>query len=262
MKKSRERPPASRSRQSAAAASARLRSLGNPKRARASAWFFKTGAGEYGEGDRFLGLDAATMHREARTFRDFPLGEIEKLLDSPWHEERLVALLVLVGSYERAPREERERIFRFYLAHTSRVNNWDLVDASAPRIVGAHLGPKGGALRRRLARSQNLWERRIAIVSTLASIRAGELAATFETARLLLSDGHDLIHKAAGWMLREAGKRDPAALRRFLAANGEKMPRTMLRYAIERFDPEERRGWMSRGGRGLRAPARESSIRS
>lgn len=143
-------------RPTAAAASRRLKSLGRPERAEASAWFFKTKPGEYGEGDRFLGLDAATMHRESKTFRELPLREIEKLLGSRWHEERLIAVLVLVRRYERGDPEEREEIFQFYLAHTDRVNNWDLVDASAPGIVGAHLARRGRSLLRRLARSKDL----------------------------------------------------------------------------------------------------------
>jgi len=233
-------------RPSARAVSRRLKALADPKRAEASAWFFRTGPGQYGEGDRFLGLDVPTMRRQATAFEDLPLSEIRKLLASPWHEERLVALLVLVRRYARGGGGERERIFRFYLRHARRVNNWDLVDASAPYIVGAHLGRRGVSLLRRLARSSNLWERRIAIVSTAAFIRRGHLDATFDIARRLLKEPYDLIHKAAGWMLREAGKRDPDALRDFLSRHAVEMPRTMLRYSIERFPGPERRRWLGR----------------
>jgi 3-methyladenine DNA glycosylase AlkD len=186
------------------------------------------------------------MRQEARVFERLPLAEIRKLLASSWHEERLLALLVLVRRYGRADARERARIFRFYLAHTNRVNNWDLVDASAPAIVGAHLVQGRRAVLKRLAHSRNLWHRRIAIVSTLAFIRREETAPTFELARLLLGDSQDLIHKAAGWMLREAGKRDRRALRDFLVRHAPRMPRTMLRYAIERFPERERRQWLGR----------------
>ena len=223
-----------------------LKALGKPGRAKASEWFFKTGPGGYGEGDRFYGVDAAAMHAAARRFRSLPLEQIEKLLASPWHEARMVALLVLARQYADAGPRERRRFLSFYLLHTDRINNWDLVDASAPPIVGAHVAEGGRSPLPRLARSRSVWERRIAIVATLAPIRAGDLRATFDIARRLLDDRHDLIHKAAGWMLREAGKRDPSALRAFLRASSGRMPRTMLRYAIERFPESERRSWLSR----------------
>ena len=242
-------PPDSRGdRPTARAASRRLKTLADPKRAEVSAWFFRTGPGEYGEGDRFLGIAAPAMHREARAFEGLSLTELRRLLASRWHEKRVLALLVLVRRYERGDEPERGRIFRFYLRQTGRVNNWDLVDASAPYIVGARLAQRRTGLSplRRLARSRNLWERRIAIVATAAFIRRAELAPTFEIAERLLADPHDLIHQATGWMLREAGKRDPRALRRFLRLHARRMPRTMLRYAIERFEPAERRCWLAR----------------
>jgi 3-methyladenine DNA glycosylase AlkD len=226
-------------------AARRLRALSSARRAKVSAWFFKTGPGEYGEGDRFLGITVPTLRRETRAFDKIEIVEIERLLASPWHEERLFALLILVRRYERAKIAERSRIFRFYLAHLDRVNNWDLVDLSAPSIVGEHLAGGGRAVLRRLVRSPVLWERRIAIVSTFAFLRRGEVRPTFELAHRLLRDPEELIHKAAGWALREAGKKDLGALRAFLARNAGLMPRTMLRYAIERLPERERRAWLA-----------------
>ena len=227
-------------------ASRRLKSLGNARRAKISAWFFKTGPGEYGEGDQFLGIAVPVLRREAKSFDELEFPEIERLLASRWHEERLLALLILIRRYEGGKAMERERIFRFYLAHLPRVNNWDLVDVSAPAIVGEHLAGKNLALLRRLVRSRVLWERRVAIVSTFAFLRRGKLEPTFELAWRLLDDPELLLHKAAGWALREAGKKDEAALRAFLARHAHVMPRTMLRYSIERFPRNERLEWLGR----------------
>ena len=242
--------------QTARAASRRLRALSSPRRAKSSAWFFKTGPGEYGEGDRFLGITVPALRREARAFRELPLAEIERLLASPWHEERLFALLVLERRYERGEDAERDRIFRFYLSHLRHVNNWDLVDLSAPSIVGEHLSGRSVALLRRLVRSRVLWERRVAIVATFAFLRRGQVRPTFELARRLLSDPEELLHKATGWALREAGKKDAAGLRAFLADHGPLMPRTMLRYAIERFPRSERLKWLAVPGRRKGSEAR------
>jgi len=244
----------------ARAASRRLKALSDSRRAKVSAWFFKTGPGEYGEGDRFLGITVPALRKETRTFREIEFSELRKLLGSRWHEERLFALLILARRYERADHGERERIFRFYLAHAGRVNNWDLVDLSAPSIVGEHLANRSRAVLARLARSPILWERRIAIVSTFAFLRRGELAPTFGLARRLLRDPHELIHKAAGWALREAGKRDPDALRGFLVRHSRVMPRTMLRYAIERFPDRERRAWLTATHESLRYRVGRSKI--
>ena len=171
---------------------------------------------------------------------------MERLLASEWHEERIFALLILVRRFERGEAAERERIFRFYLAHLRRVNNWDLVDLSALSIVGEHLAGKSLAPLRRLVRSRVLWERRVAIVATFAFLRRGRVQPTFELTRVLLDDPEELLHKAAGWALREAGKRDTGALRAFLARYAAVMPRTMLRYAIERLPPNERLKWLGK----------------
>jgi len=215
-----------------------LAAAADPERARDSAWFFKTGKGQYGHGDRFIGITVPEMRRIAHRYSHLPLADIAKLLASPIHEHRFVALEILVAQYER---ENSPAIFNFYLKHTGFINNWDLVDTSAPYIVGQHLLTRSRKILYRLAKSRNLWERRIAIIATMSLIRAGELEDTFGIAKILLSDEHDLIHKAIGWMLREAGKQSPPALLRFLKQNYSALPRTALRYAIERFPAERRK---------------------
>lgn len=205
-----------------------------------SARFFKTGPGEYGEGDRFRGIRVPALRVLARNFRTLPLGEVLELLRSPWHEDRLLALLILVERYRSGGEDEREAIYAAYLDSTAHINNWDLVDCSAEHIVGAHLKRRGRTPLDRLSGSTSLWERRIAIMATFHFIKAGEFAPTLALAERLLADREDLIHKAVGWMLREIGKRDAAALDAFLVARQRTMPRTMLRYAIERL-PEARR---------------------
>jgi 3-methyladenine DNA glycosylase AlkD len=214
-----------------------LAAAADPERARNSAWFFKTAAGQYGHGDRFIGLPVPTMRKIARRFIHLPLTAVAKLLASPIHEHRFVALEILVAQYEHGD----TAVFDFYLKHTKFINNWDLVDTSAPYIVGRHLLTRPRKILYRLAKSKNLWERRIAIVSTQTLIRAGEIEDTFAIAKLLLADDHDLIHKAVGWMLREAGKQSEPGLVKFLKQNYAAIPRTALRYAIERFPPERRR---------------------
>ena len=237
---------------SARAIEARLVGLGDPRHAAVVARYFKSGPGEYAEGDRFLGLRLPQLRRLAREYQDLPLRTVGALLRSRWHEVRMLALLVLVGAYGRATRsgdpETRDRIYALYLANLERVNNWDLVDLSAPGIVGTHLLGADLAPLRKLAGSRTLWERRVAILATHAHTRAGDAAPTLAIADLLLDDPHDLIHKAVGWMLREVGKRDRATLERFLKGRYRTMPRTMLRYAIEKFPPAAR-------GRYLRGQA-------
>jgi 3-methyladenine DNA glycosylase AlkD len=224
---------------------ARLRSLASPKRAAELQWFFKTKPGQYGHGDKFLGINMPQLRELAREYRHLPLEEVERLLESRWHEARTLALAILVSQYEHANGVGRQRIYKLYLARTDRINNWDLVDISAPRIVGAHLYDKRRGMLMRLARSSNLWERRIAIVATQYIIARDDFAPTFSLVRVLIDDRHDLIHKAMGWMLREVGKRDERALRRFLDEYAPRLPRTTLRYALERLPPRVRAQYMS-----------------
>jgi 3-methyladenine DNA glycosylase AlkD len=228
-----------------AALRAELKELSDPARAVHSLRFFKTGPGQYGEGDKFLGLTVPMMRGLVRKYRELDDASALKLLESPWHEERLVALLLLVEGYDRGDEARRKRIHRAYLANARRINNWDLVDCSAEYVVGAHLEARDTALLERLARSELLWERRIAIVSTFYFIKRKEFRPTLKIAALLLRDSEDLIHKAAGWMLREVGKRDRKTLDAFLAKHYHEMPRTMLRYAIERHPERVRKQYLA-----------------
>jgi 3-methyladenine DNA glycosylase AlkD len=196
--------------------------------------------GGYGEGDTIIGVSVPEARAIARRFADLPFSSIAQLLRSPIHEERLVALLLFAHRFESADGELRERIFRTYLGNTRHIDNWDLVDTSAPAIVGAHLRDRPREPLRRLARSTSVWERRIAVVSTLTFIRAGDHEETFRLARALLRDEHDLVRKAVGWMLREVGKRDEPRLIAFLERHVHAMPRVMLRYAVERLEPQTR----------------------
>jgi 3-methyladenine DNA glycosylase AlkD len=218
----------------------RLAALGDPRVAEGSRRFFKTGPGEYGEGDLFRGIRVPALRGLAKEFQSVSPPEAERLLGSTFHEDRLLALLILVRLYSRGDEASREEIYRLYLNNTQHINNWDLVDSSAEHIVGAHLRDRSRAPLGRLAKSEDLWERRIAILATFHFIKRGEFQETLDIARALLSDREDLIHKAVGWMLREVGKRDPAAEEEFLKEHYRRMPRTMLRYAVERF-PEEKR---------------------
>ena len=224
----------------------RPRALGNASDARFLQGFFRTGPGEYGEGDRFLGVRLPPLRALARELRGAPLDAIEKLLHEPWHEARLLALIVLGDAYQRGTPAERDAIYRLYMRSTAYVNNWDLVDSSAHRIVGPHLdGAKRRTTLRRLAKSKLLWERRIAAIATMHYIKSGAVDDSLAVAELLLHDEHDLIHKAVGWMLREVGKKAPARLDAFLDAHAHDMPRTMLRYAIERMPKRKRKRYMS-----------------
>ncbi len=211
--------------------------------------FFKTGPGQYGEGDVFLGVSVPKTRAIIRGKHTLALSEIEILFRSRYHEARLAACLLLVARYEHAPIDEKTPIYDFYLRHSQRINNWDLVDVSSPRIVGRELLRRGDWSQLLvLARSENLWERRIAVLATAAFIEAGDSQPIFMIATMLLNDSHDLIHKAVGWMLREVGKRiSQAEEERFLREDHryKKMPRTMLRYAIERFDPALRQAYLS-----------------
>ena len=209
--------------------------------------FFKTGKGEYGEGDKFLGVTVPNIRLVAKQYSHAPLEVVSRLLDSEWHECRMCALLILVMKYKKATDEEKQAIFDLYLSRTERINNWDLVDLSAPNIVGEHLySSTDRTILYRLAESPLLWERRIAMVSTLCFIRKGDFGDTFALADKLVASRHDLMQKAVGWMLREMGKRDIFLLRIFLDKHAATMPRTMLRYAIEKMDSAERHDWMGR----------------
>lgn len=208
--------------------------------------FFKTGQGQYGEGDLFRGIRVPVLRKLASSFEETPQQEVLELLHSPYHEDRLVALLLLMQRFSGAEQVGREKIYELYLANTRFINNWDLVDISCPHIVGRFLFERPRSPLYTLAVSSDLWERRIAIISTFYFIRQGEFDDTLAIAGELLENREDLIHKAAGWMLREVGKRDMAAEERFLLQHYRRMPRTMLRYAIERF-PEEKRLLFLRG---------------
>lgn len=218
-----------------------LAAAGDPRRAIGVARFFKTGKGEYGEGDRFIGIKVPALRKIAHQYVGLGFGDLDRLLASPIHEYRQAALEILVAQFERADEARRERIVSFYLRQTARMNNWDLVDAAAPYILGEHLKARPRQVLDGLAKSGNMWERRIAIVSTLALIRGGEIAETYRVAGKLLADEHDLIHKAVGWALRETGKVSSEELTAFLRENYEDIPRTALRYAIERFPAAQRK---------------------
>jgi 3-methyladenine DNA glycosylase AlkD len=235
----------------AAVVKQQIDALGNPEDAKILQRFFKTGPGEYGEGDVFVGVKLPPQRRVARDHRDLSLDEIDKLLASPVHEHRSVALIILTNQAKRADLDEGKKLYDFYLARTSRINNWDLVDVSCRDVVGGYLlaardcEPLG-----LLATSDLIWDRRIAMVSTWTFTRAGNLAPCFAIAERLLGDREDLMHKAVGWMLREAGKKDEAALEAFLAEHARSMPRTALRYSIERMTPERRDYWRSQKATG------------
>ena len=202
--------------------------------------FFKTGKGEYGEGDKFIGVTVPNSRKVAKKFADLSLSEAAKLLASGIHEERLIALLIIVGQFQKADEKGREKIYNFYLKNTKHINNWDLVDLSAGKIVGEYLAKKNKTILYKLAGSKSLWERRIAIISTGNFIGKGMFEDTLKISAILLTDKHDLIHKAVGWMLREVGKRSEKNLLGFLKRNYKQMPRTSLRYAIERLPQNKR----------------------
>ena len=225
-----------------------LRAVSDSARVPVLQRFFRTRPGEYGEGDRFIGVTVPAVRTLCRQFKGASLDSIDTLLQSPIHEARLLALFLLCQSFRTANDQGQRRIFKLYLARTHFINSWDLVDTSAPHIVGAWLAERNRAPLQRLARSTRLWDRRIAIIATLYFIRRlHEVRQTFALADVLLNDPHDLIHKAVGWMLREAADQDPAAVRKFLATRHTRMPRTMLRYAIEKYPEQERRRYLIAG---------------
>jgi len=221
-----------------------IKSLASTEVAKTMQWFFKTGKGEYGEGDVFAGLKVPTQRKIAREFMDLSFTELKILLNSSVHEERLISLFILVEKYEKGDEKSKTKIFSFYLKNRKRVNNWDLVDLSAPKIVGKQLLEKDKNILFKFAESKNLWDRRIAILSTYEFIRNKKYDPTLKIAKILLKDDHDLIHKAVGWMLREIGKRDLLVEEKFLKTHNKKMPRTMLRYAIEKFPETKRKKYL------------------
>lgn len=223
---------------------AKLRAFASEENARIAQWFFKTGPGEYGEGDQFIGVRAPDLRRLAKELKATPVDEVLQLLQSPIHEDRSLALLILVQAFTKGDAATKQRIYEAYLQHTDFINNWDLVDVSAPHIVGAYLFDKSRQPLYKLVKSSSLWERRISIISTQHFIRQNDFADTLQIAERLLHDRHDLIHKAVGWMLREIGNRDLATEEAFLREHYQTMPRTMLRYAIEKFPEPKRQAYL------------------
>ncbi len=219
---------------------AHIESLADSEIAEHSQRFFKTGNGEYGYGDKFLGIRVPILRKAAKSYKEIPLTEAIILLKSEYHEARLLSLLILVNQYSRASEEKKEIIYNLYLKHTKYINNWDLVDSSAYQIVGAWLAENNRQILYKLANSNSLWERRIAIMSTYCFIKNGEFNDTLKLSKILINDSEDLIHKAVGWMLREIGNRDQKAEEKYLKQHYKNMPRTMLRYSIEKFSKERR----------------------
>jgi len=221
-----------------------IEKLANPTKAKNHYRFFKTGKGEYGEGDKFYGLTVPEQRTLSKKYKNLSLEELQKLINSPWHEHRSLALMILTLQYPKADENGKKLICDFYLENAKRINNWDLVDISAPKIPGDYLFDKDKSILYKFAKSNNLWEKRISIMSTFGFLRRGKYEDTLAIAEILLHDKHDLIHKAVGWMLREIGKRDQAIEEKFLIKYYKIMPRTMLRYAIEKFEEKKRRWYL------------------
>ncbi|MBI5626395.1 MAG: DNA alkylation repair protein [Nitrosomonadales bacterium] len=221
-----------------------LRNLADPVRAEHSVRYFKTGPGEYGEGDRFLGIRVPDIRTQVKKSEAISLEDIQMLLVSAFHEERLFALLLLVRKFAKGDEKEKTAIYNLYLNNTHRINNWDLVDSSASYIVGGYLESRDKQILYKLAKSASVWERRIAVISTFHFIGKNQFDDALKLAMQFLNDEEDLIHKAVGWMLREIGKRNVAVEKAFLQAHYKKMPRTMLRYAIEKFPEQERKKYL------------------
>jgi 3-methyladenine DNA glycosylase AlkD len=222
-----------------------MRRLANPTKARLLTGFFKTGPGQYGEGDKFLGVMVPQTRAIAREYSELSYLELKRLMRSSWHEERLLALIILVQRVMKNPTEvERKRVFEFYVAHMPWINNWDLVDLSAPQVVGGYLWDHPKAVLWKWSVSSRLWDRRVAVLATFAFIRKGRFDENLRLAEKLMRDPEDLMHKAVGWMLREVGKRDEKVLLLFLDKNAGRMPRTMLRYSIERLTEFQKQRYM------------------
>jgi 3-methyladenine DNA glycosylase AlkD len=221
-----------------------LRKLIDPEKTKIFPRFFKSGPGEYGEGDKFLGISVPNCRTIAKQHQEQSLNDLKKLISSKYHEERLVALLILIIQYQKGDQKTKQIIYNFYLQNTQYINNWDLVDLSCYKIIGNHLLDKDRQILCKLAKSKDLWEKRIAIISTYAFIKQDQFKPTLEISKVLLKDSHDLIHKAVGWMLREVGKKDKRVEEKFLKVYYQSMPRTMLRYAIEKFPENIRQQYL------------------
>ena len=225
-----------------------LQKLANSKKGKDLSRFFKTGKGEYGEGDMFLGISVPDQRKIAKKYSELQLNKIQEFLSSKIHEHRLTSLFILISKFEKGNNKLKKEIFDFYLKNTKNINNWDLVDLSAPKILGAYIIDhlKEKKILYKLAKSKNLWEKRIAMLSTFAFIKNNEFDDALKISKILLKDEHDLIHKAVGWMLREIGKKDQKTEEKFLKKHYKKMPRTMLRYAIEKFQKNKKEFYMKK----------------
>jgi len=225
-----------------------LQKLANPEKAKLLSGFFRTGKGQYGEDDIFLGIVVPDQRKTAKKYPELQLNEIQELLSNKIHEYRLTSLFILISKFERGNNKLKKEIFEFYLQNAKNINNWDLVDLSARKIPGAYIldNPKEKKILYKLAESKNLWEKRIAILSTYTFIKNHEFEDTLNISEILLKDKHDLIHKAVGWMLREIGKKDQKTEEKFLKKHCREMPRTMLRYAIEKFQKNKKEFYMKK----------------
>jgi len=223
-----------------------LKNASDPERAKNLSWFFKTGKGKYGEGDIFIGITVPHLREISKKYQDLDLRDLQKLLDSKIHEHRLSALMILRMQYQKSNIKDQREIVRFYLKNTKKINNWDLVDLSSHYILGNYLLARDRKILYKLARSKNLWEKRIAIITTFAFIHEKQFEDSLKISEILLNDDHDLIHKAVGWALREVGKKDKQAEINFLEKHYKTMPRTMLRYAIEKFNEKERKLYLKK----------------
>lgn len=223
-----------------------LLQLSDSDHAKKLSGYFKTKKGQYGEGDRFLGIPVPEQRKVAKKYTALGLNEIQELLNSKFHEHRFTALIILVSKYQKADDSCKDEIFRFLLKNTTNINNWDLVDLSAPRIIGDYLADKDRSILYNLVKSENLWERRISILATFKFIANNDYKDALKISEILLEDEHDLIHKAVGWALREIGKRDLKMEEQFLNKHATNMPRTMLRYAIEKFEKNERKFYLTK----------------
>jgi len=222
-----------------------LQKLANPQKAKILQKFFKTGKGEYGEGDVFLGIPMSDLRQIAKQYQETDLKELEQILCSAIHEYRMVALLIASSQYKKETKKQKKKeIYKFFIKHSKQINNWDLVDVNVPGVVGDYLLDNDRAILYKFAQSKNLWQRRIAVLACYAFIRENDFKDILKISKILLNDEHDLIHKAVGWMLREVGKRDQAVLENFLQKHYQKMPRMMLRYSIEKFEEGKRKKYL------------------